>query len=162
MMSMRAIHRFSRLPSADVVFFVAALSDFERTLFEDPKINRLHESLLLFSELANQLKSQCRIILFLTKLDVLHRRLSERADALDALNRVLQMADAPPCTDAAHAGEAIRAAFAQRAKKIQRSYLVDLTNVGDTSVVLGEAMGEVWEDDASIGGSFKKFVFPRS
>lgn len=53
------------------IMFVAALSGYDMTLFEDPNVNRLEESLTLFSQICNnRFFVQTSMILFLNKLDL--------------------------------------------------------------------------------------------
>jgi hypothetical protein len=56
----------------DSVMFVAALSEYDQTLFEDESTNRMEEALRLFSEICNsRWFKNTSIILFLNKRDIL-------------------------------------------------------------------------------------------
>jgi len=68
------IHCFE---NANIVYYVAALSDFDQyTTKNGKRYNRLAESLQLFSEiLQNEHLSQCHIILFLNKIDVFEQKI---------------------------------------------------------------------------------------
>jgi hypothetical protein len=67
------IHCFDK---TEAVLFVAALSDFDLTLLEDPSISRLQESLKLFEPICNNrwFVSSC-MILFLNKTDLFKQKL---------------------------------------------------------------------------------------
>ena len=63
------IHCFE---GVDSVMFVAALSEYDQTLFEDETTNRMEEALRLFSEICNsRWFKNTSIILFLNKKDIL-------------------------------------------------------------------------------------------
>ncbi|XP_077979788.1 guanine nucleotide-binding protein G(o) subunit alpha-like [Glandiceps talaboti] len=58
------------------LLFVAALSGYDMTLFEDPEINRLHESLRLFNSIVNnRFFSHTCMILFLNKVDLFQEKI---------------------------------------------------------------------------------------
>jgi hypothetical protein len=58
------------------VLFVAAVSEFDQTCFEDDETNRVHEALNLFEEICNnQWFKSTSMILFLNKRDLLHVKL---------------------------------------------------------------------------------------
>jgi len=52
------------------VLFVVAVSEYDQNLFEDEKVNRMHESLLLFDKLCNsQWFANTPFIIFFNKID---------------------------------------------------------------------------------------------
>ena len=58
------------------VIFCVALSEYDQVLEEDPKQNRLHESLLLFESLfTSPWFTESSVILFLNKLDIFRQKL---------------------------------------------------------------------------------------
>jgi len=58
------------------VLFVAAVSEFDQTCFEDDQTNRVHEALVLFDEICNNhWFKNTAIILFLNKRDLLQNKL---------------------------------------------------------------------------------------
>ncbi|KAE9408619.1 G-protein alpha subunit [Gymnopus androsaceus JB14] len=60
----------------DAIIFLAPLSCFDQTLAEDPMVNRLEDSILLWrSIVSNQLLKQTQLILFLNKSDILDAKL---------------------------------------------------------------------------------------
>jgi len=61
------------------VLFVAAMSEYDQTLFEDGKTNRMHEALHLFSEICNShwFKDKS-IILFLNKADIFDEKIKKQ------------------------------------------------------------------------------------
>ncbi|CAM0140311.1 unnamed protein product [Umbelopsis sp. WA50703] len=59
------------------IIFVAAISSFDQYLREDPSVNRLYDALQLFESICNhRLLRSTSIVLFLNKIDVLQRKLS--------------------------------------------------------------------------------------
>eukprot|EP01126_Amoeba_proteus_P037634 TRINITY_DN3894_c0_g1_i1.p1 TRINITY_DN3894_c0_g1~~TRINITY_DN3894_c0_g1_i1.p1 ORF type:complete len:355 (-),score=47.76 TRINITY_DN3894_c0_g1_i1:326-1390(-) len=60
------------------ILFVVALSEFDLTLFEDRKTNRMKESLILFQELClSKWFMKAGVILFLNKCDIFRQKLKE-------------------------------------------------------------------------------------
>lgn len=67
------IHCFENVTS---IIFIAALSEYDQTLFEDETQNRLTESLLLFDNIINyKWFAQTSVILFLNKIDIYTRKI---------------------------------------------------------------------------------------
>lgn len=67
------IHCFQDI---DVVLFVLAVLEYDQTLYEDGRINRMHESFALFDALCNsQWFYKTPFILFLNKVDLLEEKL---------------------------------------------------------------------------------------
>jgi guanine nucleotide-binding protein G(i) subunit alpha len=65
-------------PGTDVILFVAAISEYDQTLFEDGKTNRLHETLKLFSEVCkSKLLAGTPIVLFLNKTDFFAQKIKK-------------------------------------------------------------------------------------
>ena len=58
--------------SVNALIFLAPISAFDQVLAEDPRVNRLEDSLLLWRAIvANKLLAHVNIILFLNKVDLL-------------------------------------------------------------------------------------------
>ena len=58
------------------VLFVVSMSEYDQTLLEDSKVNRMHESLKVFSQICNnQHLSTSSILLFLNKKDVFDEKI---------------------------------------------------------------------------------------
>ncbi|ESK84355.1 guanine nucleotide-binding protein subunit alpha [Moniliophthora roreri MCA 2997] len=69
------IHCF---PDASIVVFVASLSEYDQVLMEDPSINRLSESLILFEAVAHtHWLTNVPMVLLLNKKDVLERKIAK-------------------------------------------------------------------------------------
>ncbi|TFK47585.1 guanine nucleotide binding protein, alpha subunit [Heliocybe sulcata] len=61
----------------DAIIFLAPISCFDQVLEEDPTVNRLEDSVLLWKSLvSNPLLAKTNIILFLNKCDILERKLT--------------------------------------------------------------------------------------
>jgi guanine nucleotide-binding protein subunit alpha len=64
------------LCSASAVIFLAPISAFDQYLEEDPRTNRIHDSLQLFtSTCSNKLLKNSSMVLMLNKTDILKRKL---------------------------------------------------------------------------------------
>lgn len=60
----------------NAIIFLAPISAFDQTLAEDPRVNRLEDSMLLWrSVVSNKLLANVNIILFLNKCDLLKAKL---------------------------------------------------------------------------------------
>ncbi|XP_071814963.1 guanine nucleotide-binding protein G(o) subunit alpha-like [Apostichopus japonicus] len=67
------IHCFEHVSA---VIFVAALSGYDMTLFEDPEVNRLRESLAVFKPICNnRFFTTISMILFLNKVDLFQQKI---------------------------------------------------------------------------------------
>ena len=74
------IHCFDE---AKAVIFIAALSDYDLTLFEDPSVNRMKESIRLFSSIANnRWFISASMILFLNKSDIFNEKLMKKSTSI--------------------------------------------------------------------------------
>ncbi|KAF7973435.1 hypothetical protein HWV62_15124 [Athelia sp. TMB] len=61
------------------IIFLAPLSCFDEVLAEDPRVNRVRDSLLLWAGIcASELLKDVQFVLFLNKCDILSRKLKER------------------------------------------------------------------------------------
>lgn len=61
---------------ANAIIFLAPVSAYDQYLEEDPRINRIDDSLQLFTEIcANQLLKKVHLVLFLNKTDVLQNKI---------------------------------------------------------------------------------------
>lgn len=62
--------------TVNAIIFLAPISAFDQTLAEDPRVNRLEDSMLLWrSVVSNKLLRNVNIILFLNKCDLLKAKL---------------------------------------------------------------------------------------
>lgn len=62
--------------TVNAIIFLAPISAFDQTLAEDPRVNRLEDSMLLWrSVVSNKLLANVNIILFLNKCDLLKAKL---------------------------------------------------------------------------------------
>ncbi|KAF9641877.1 G-alpha-domain-containing protein, partial [Thelephora ganbajun] len=62
--------------SVNAIIFLAPISTFDQALVEDPHVNRLEDSLLLWNSIvSNKLLRNVNIILFLNKCDLLQAKL---------------------------------------------------------------------------------------
>ncbi|CAK7895883.1 guanine nucleotide-binding protein alpha-1 subunit [[Candida] anglica] len=67
------IHCFEGI---NAILFVVALSEYDQTLFEDERVNRMHESIILFDSLCNsKWFANTPFILFLNKIDLFQEKL---------------------------------------------------------------------------------------
>lgn len=67
------IHCFENITA---VLFVLAISEYDQTLFEDEKVNRIHEAIILFDSLCNsRWFKNTPFILFLNKIDIFEAKL---------------------------------------------------------------------------------------
>ena len=74
------IHCFDE---AKAVIFIAALSDYDLFLFEDPTVNRMRESIRLFGSIANnRWFIAASMILFLNKSDIYTQKLQKGATSI--------------------------------------------------------------------------------
>ena len=59
-------------PSVNAIIFLAPISAFDQVLTEDPRVNRMEDSLLLWkSVVSNKLLGHVNLVLFLNKCDLL-------------------------------------------------------------------------------------------
>ncbi len=74
------IHCFDEVRA---VIYIAALSDYDLVLTEDPSVNRMRESLRLFASICNNrwFTSAC-MILFLNKLDIFTAKLQRKTTSI--------------------------------------------------------------------------------
>jgi len=69
------MHCFDKVTA---VIFVAAISEFDQFLYEDPKVNRVQEGLDLFSEVSGlKTFANTSILLFLNKIDLFCEKLKK-------------------------------------------------------------------------------------
>jgi guanine nucleotide-binding protein subunit alpha len=61
----------------DAIIFLAPISCFDQTLAEDPTVNRLQDSIMLWKSIvSNQLMKNTEIVLFLNKIDIFKAKLA--------------------------------------------------------------------------------------
>ncbi|KAK6456013.1 guanine nucleotide-binding protein alpha subunit [Scheffersomyces xylosifermentans] len=69
------IHCFDNITA---VLFVLAVSEYDQMLFEDERVNRMHESIVLFDSLCNsKWFANTPFILFLNKVDIFEKKLEK-------------------------------------------------------------------------------------
>ncbi|XP_062303795.1 guanine nucleotide-binding protein G(o) subunit alpha-like isoform X2 [Osmerus eperlanus] len=62
--------------NVQIVLFVVALSSYDKTMIEDPAMNRLQESIELFTSIcANRVFSSTSLILFMNKMDIFQEKI---------------------------------------------------------------------------------------
>merc|ERR1712107_975016 len=67
------IHCFEKVTA---VIFVAAINEFDQMLYEDNKVNRMDEAIILFDEICNsKWFKRTNMILFLNKKDLFEEKL---------------------------------------------------------------------------------------
>ncbi|ODV80550.1 guanine nucleotide-binding protein alpha subunit [Suhomyces tanzawaensis NRRL Y-17324] len=68
------IHCFENITA---IMFVLAVSEYDQTLFEDERVNRMHESIVLFNALCNsKWFINTPFILFLNKIDIFEQKIA--------------------------------------------------------------------------------------
>ena len=68
------------LDNIDAIIFLAPISCFDEVLDEDPRVNRIHDSLLLWKGICkSRLFNYVPLVLFLNKCDILSRKLEEKS-----------------------------------------------------------------------------------
>ena len=69
------IHCFEDITA---VLFVLAISEYDQNLFEDERVNRMHESIVLFDSLCNsKWFANTPFILFLNKIDIFENKIKK-------------------------------------------------------------------------------------
>jgi hypothetical protein len=64
--------------SVQAIIFLAPISCFNQSLLEDPRVNRLQDSFMLFETIIrSKLLSKATIVVFLNKIDVLKEKLKD-------------------------------------------------------------------------------------
>lgn len=75
------IHMFS---GVHAVLYVAALSEYDQTLYEDNAVNRMTESIRVFDDYANrEVFEQSAILLFLNKKDLFYKKFFQKKTPLN-------------------------------------------------------------------------------
>jgi guanine nucleotide-binding protein subunit alpha len=60
----------------DAIIFLAPISCFDQVLVEDPTVNRLEDTVILWKQVcSNELLKNCNLILFMNKTDLMARKL---------------------------------------------------------------------------------------
>lgn len=120
------IHCFDNV---NAVVFVASLSEFDQTLFEDESKNRLDEAQELFQQISNsKWFADTSLILFLNKKDLFEKKLQEKVfkdyvKTYDGPNEV------KPCA------EHVKQLMVDRCKNKDKSIFTHITTAIDTSNV---------------------------
>mmetsp|Transcript_28798 Transcript_28798/g.56073 ORF Transcript_28798/g.56073 Transcript_28798/m.56073 type:complete len:368 (+) Transcript_28798:103-1206(+) len=116
------IHLFENVTA---VIFVASLSSYDQMLYESRKVNRMHESLDLFEELAN-LKwfKSTSLLLFLNKKDLFQKKIKE-------VDLRICFEDYDGESDWKEAAEFVRQKYVERISG-QRVVYAHITNATDT------------------------------
>ncbi|KAK2467858.1 hypothetical protein APHAL10511_000153 [Amanita phalloides] len=123
----------------DAIIFLAPISCFDQVLIEDPAVNRLEDSILLWKSIvSNPLLKRTQVILFLNKVDILKAKLKAGVRFGDF---VISYGDRP--NEFEHAATYLRRKFAALLKQyspLPRSFYCHLTAVTDvksTQRILG-------------------------
>lgn len=117
---------------ANAIIFVSPISAFDQYLEEDPRTNRIDDSLQLFTQIcSNQLLKRVHLVLFLNKTDILRKKLER---GLRVSKYILSYGERP--NEYEPVVNYFRAHFQQvhrRNNENRRVLYVHLTNVTDTS-----------------------------
>jgi len=116
---------------ANAIIFVSPISAFDQYLEEDPRTNRIDDSLQLFTQIcSNQLLKKVHLVLFLNKTDILKKKLER---GLSVSKYILSYGDRP--NEYESVVQYFRAHFLQvhrRNNENRRVLYTHLTNVVDT------------------------------
>ncbi|KAH7884416.1 guanine nucleotide binding protein, alpha subunit [Phlebopus sp. FC_14] len=116
---------------ANAIIFVSPISAFDQYLEEDPRTNRIDDSLQLFTQIcSNQLLKRVHLVLFLNKTDILRKKLDR---GLLVSKYILSYGDRP--NEYESVVQYFRAHFLQvhrRNNENRRVLYTHLTNVTDT------------------------------
>ncbi|KIJ66946.1 hypothetical protein HYDPIDRAFT_128433 [Hydnomerulius pinastri MD-312] len=116
---------------ANAIIFVSPISAFDQYLEEDPRTNRIDDSLQLFTQIcSNQLLKKVHLVLFLNKTDILRKKLER---GLPVSKYILSYGDRP--NEYESVVQYFRAHFLQvhrRNNENRRVLYTHLTNVTDT------------------------------
>lgn len=116
---------------ANAIIFVSPISAFDQYLEEDPRTNRIDDSLQLFTQIcSNQLLKRVHLVLFLNKTDILRKKLER---GLSVSKYILSYGDRP--NEYESVVQYFRAHFLQvhrRNNENRRVLYTHLTNVVDT------------------------------
>ncbi|KZT23005.1 G-alpha-domain-containing protein [Neolentinus lepideus HHB14362 ss-1] len=115
----------------DAVIFLAPVSAFDEKLAEDPRVNRLEDSYLLWKSVCrSKLLAKTQIILFLNKIDLLQKKLDSGVQVKDSV---------PSFGDRSNDTATVTKYFQQHFREIAkqnspepRPFFVHLTSVIDT------------------------------
>ncbi|KAH8097053.1 G-alpha-domain-containing protein [Cristinia sonorae] len=114
----------------NAILFLAAISAFDQALAEDPGVNRLEDSVLLWKSIcSNPLLSQTNIVLFLNKIDILKAKLDSGVRFAD---HIVSYGNRP--NDVESTSHYLRRKFAQIHKEHSsagRSFYCHFTTVTD-------------------------------
>jgi len=116
---------------ANAIIFVSPISAFDQYLEEDPRTNRIDDSLQLFTQIcSNQLLKKVHLVLFLNKTDILKKKLEQ---GLRVSKYILSYGDRPNEYDSVV--QYFRVHFLQvhrRNNENRRVLYTHMTNVTDT------------------------------
>ncbi|KAG2365593.1 guanine nucleotide-binding protein [Suillus spraguei] len=116
---------------ANAIIFVSPISAFDQYLEEDPRTNRIDDSLQLFTQIcSNQLLKRVHLVLFLNKTDILRKKLER---GLSVSKYILSYGDRP--NEYESVVQYFRAHFLQvhrRNNENRRVLYTHMTNVVDT------------------------------
>lgn len=123
----------------NAILFLAPISAFDQVLTEAPKVNRLEDSVHLWTSIiSNRLLQHTTIILFLNKIDLMQQKL---ASGIRLRDYVVSYGDRPNNYEAASAYLKKKfAAIMREQSPLQRTFYCHLTNVTDmnaTKFILG-------------------------
>ncbi|KAL0956245.1 hypothetical protein HGRIS_002399 [Hohenbuehelia grisea] len=116
----------------DAIIFLAPISCFDQVLAEDPTVNRLEDSILLWKAVvSNPLLKKTNIILFLNKCDMLRAKV---ASGIQFSKYVVSYGERP--NDFGSTSNYLRKKFAgihKQCSPVARAYYCHFTSVTDTS-----------------------------
>lgn len=115
----------------DAILFLAPISCFDQVLEEDPMVNRLEDSVLLWKSIvSNQLLAKTSVVLFLNKIDILKQKL---AAGIQLSDYIVSYGNRP--NDYQNTSTYLRRKFSQIHKEhspISRPFYCHFTSVTDT------------------------------
>ncbi|KAH9987286.1 G-alpha-domain-containing protein [Russula compacta] len=133
---------------ANAIIFVAPISAFDQYLDEDPRTNRIDDSLQLFTAIcSNQLLKNLHLVLFLNKTDVLQKKLAKR---VQVSKYITSYGNRP--NDYETVVNYFRAHFLQvhrknnEKKRVLYSHLTNVVDVKATRSIIGNVRDSIFRD----------------
>jgi hypothetical protein len=116
------------------IVFVTSVACYDQTLAEDPTVNRMVDSILLFKAICNhKLLQSCHMILFLNKMDVLERKASPLLPFIEEFNKHQPLLVEPPTSqDSKSISRFFKKAFMVQNQNYYRNVYCHYTTSTDT------------------------------
>ncbi|KAL4247490.1 P-loop containing nucleoside triphosphate hydrolase [Abortiporus biennis] len=129
----------------NVILFLAPISAFDQVLAEDPSVNRLEDSVILWKSIvSNQLLFKTNIVLFLNKIDIMKAKLQS---GIRFAEHIISYGDRP--NDYENTSSYLKRKFQQIFKEHspkERPFYCHFTNVSDpkaTSLILTDVQDTI-------------------